>query len=154
MATSGVAAPHELQGCTKAEIASLEGRYGLRLPNTYRRYLELMGHRSRRLFTSDHMAVFYKHVLDLTDDVRTGPAPASFQLPPDAFVVAGRLSACWQFIRCDNADDSPVWVFDEIDWVITQCEPSVLDWLNTWCGSAEDAIRGGYFEIFPNGTTP
>src|SRR5262245_42845869 len=56
LAASNVATAQDLQGCTAAEIAGLEARYRLRLPASYRRYLELMGHRSGRLFTSDHLA--------------------------------------------------------------------------------------------------
>jgi hypothetical protein len=159
MAASGIADQHELRGCTSEEIAFLEAYYGRRLPHSYRRYLELMGHKSGKLFTSDHMAVFYKYVLELTDDfsiqLRSGARlPATFQLPTDAFLIAGRLGETWQFIRCGDANDSPVWTFSEQDWVIAETHASVLDWLTTWCGIADDAIAGGYFELYPNGTTP
>src|SRR5215475_15319535 len=69
LAASNVATTQDRQGCTAAEIAGLEARYRIRLPASYRRYLELMGHRSGRLFTCDHMAVFYRDVLEMTDDV-------------------------------------------------------------------------------------
>jgi SMI1 / KNR4 family (SUKH-1) len=167
MATSAVAEKRDLRGCTADEIASLESRYRLSLPKSYRRYLELMGHQSGRMFTSDHLAVFYKHVRDMTADfrvLRTGlghdryagniTAPENFQLPPDALLIAGRLDAAWQFIRCSDVDDSPVWIFNEGDWNITQTNPSVVDWLNTWCGIAEDAIASGYFRENPAGTAP
>jgi len=167
LVASNVATTQDLHGCTAGEIAWLEARYHLRLPGSYRRYLELMGHRSGRLFTCDHMAVFYRDVLEMTDDVCTrrikagevresgdGWAPLAFSLPSDALLVAGRLDAQWQFIRCADQADSPVWHFGEDDWSIRQVHVSVLDWLNCWCGIAEEAIAGGYFERYPNGTTP
>jgi len=167
MAKSKVAGKTDLLGCNSREINELEQRYGIELPLSYRRYLELMGHRSGRLFTSDHMAVFYSYVLEMTDEVRTrriSPgkelyagdtrAPESFKLPPDAILIAGRLDAAWQFIRCTDGDDSPVWYFDENEWLIKQSDASVLDWLNCWCGIAEEAIKSGYFLQNPSGTTP
>jgi SMI1 / KNR4 family (SUKH-1) len=157
MAKSSIADINDLKGCTAQEIATLETRYGLTLPNSYHRYLALMGHRSGRLFTCDHMAVFYSYVIELTDDFNTCPnlrAPSNFRLPPDAFIIAARLGAAWQFIRCSNSDDSPVWYFDENEWIIKETDCSVLDWLNTWCGIAEDAIAQGYFDVYPSGTTP
>ena len=109
LVSSNVATTQDLQGCAASEIAALEARYHLRLPGSYRRYLELMGHRSGRLFTCDHMAVCYRDVLEMTDDVYTrriragevlgssdGRAPLGFSLPSDALLVAGRLDAQWQ----------------------------------------------------------
>jgi SMI1 / KNR4 family (SUKH-1) len=167
MTQLGVANRINMRGCSRAEIAFLEKRYGLALPSSYRCYLELMGHQSGRLFTSDHIAALYNHVCDLTDDFRirrlgsgeeqrTGNmrAPSTFHLPTDALIVAGRLDAAWQFIRCRDADDSPVWTFDEDTWEIAETHASVLDWLITWCGVAEDAIASGYFRTYPKGTTP
>ena len=42
-----VALPSDLGGCSSSEIAAIEARYGLRLPATHRRFLEVMGQRSR-----------------------------------------------------------------------------------------------------------
>jgi hypothetical protein len=78
----------------------------------------------------------------------------AFSLPSDALLVAGRLDEQWQFIRCTDQTDSPVWHFGEDDWSIRQVHASVLDWLNCWCGIAEEAIASGYFEQYPSGTTP
>ncbi len=70
MERSKVATSSHVVGCTEQEIASLEARYGLRLPATYARYLRVMGHKSGRLFTSDHMAVSFRHVLEMTAEER------------------------------------------------------------------------------------
>jgi hypothetical protein len=164
MAASLVAAPDALRGCSETEIVAIEARYKLRLPATYRHYLKVMGHRSGRLFTSDHMAVFYPYVLEMTDDLRrdrlapntdgSPPPPVGFSLPADAFVIAGRLGAAWEFIHCSGDDNPAVWHFDENKWTIKQSHPSVLDWLEAWCTAAEEAIASGYYVDSPNGTTP
>jgi hypothetical protein len=161
---SRVAAPADLVGCTPGEIAALEARYGARLPRAYRRYLEVMGHRSGRLFTCDHAAVFYPYVLAMTAEMRqqwaeaqaedgSGPPP-EFELPGDALLIYGRLGEQFEFIRCGRQDDSPVWYFNTWGWQVRQTESSVLAWLESWCGEAEGAIASGYFDLYPEGTTP
>jgi hypothetical protein len=67
---SRVAGTADLVGCTPGEVEALEARYGIRLPLAYRRYLEVIGQRSGRLFTCDHAAVFYPHVLAMTAEQR------------------------------------------------------------------------------------
>jgi hypothetical protein len=164
LASAGVAQRSDLRGCSHAEIAALEARYAVRLPDTYRRYLELMGHSSGRLFTHDHMAVFYRYVLEITGEMRhvrltqhsnpDDPPPPGFAIPDDAIFIAARLGASWEFIRCTSDADSPVWQFDEGRWTIVQSHASVLDWLNAWCTAAEDAIADGYFDQNPKGAAP
>lgn len=155
MAASDIAARPGLRGCSAAEIRALEARYGLSLPDTYRRYLAVMGHASGRLFTSDHMAVFYPHVLDMTADCRREIfSPAGFDLPQDALLIAGRLSSQWEFIRCGDLKNSAVWYVREDEWQVRQSHASVLDWLESWCGIAEEAIASGYFKQNPRGTAP
>jgi hypothetical protein len=109
-----------------------------------------MGHRSGRLFTSDHMAVLYSYVVEMTADRRRkwaghtsddeGGPPSTFQLPPDALLIASRLGEQFEFIRCNRQDDSPVWYFNDWEWEIRQSHSSVLGWLECWCAAAEQAI--------------
>jgi hypothetical protein len=159
-----VAAPTDMVGCGEDQIEALEARYGIRLPPTYRRYLEVMGHRAGRLFSWDHAAVFYQHVLSMTAELRReweeawtterdGPPP-EFELPADALVIYGRLGDQFQFIRCDGQDDPPVFYFNTWEWEVLENAPSVMTWLENWCAGAEDAIAEGYFEHYPDGTTP
>ena len=146
------------RGCSASEIAALEQRYSVRLPATYRLYLETMGHGAGRLFRHDHLAVALVHVLDMTDHVRARMAAhgAAHPLAPDTVIILGRLDAYFQFIRCDHNEDSPVWALDECDWQ-PHSQPihaSLLDWLEFWCGEVENAIREGYFDWLPGGTRP
>jgi SMI1 / KNR4 family (SUKH-1) len=166
MAASGVALSRDVRGCTDAEIAALEQRYGVLLPKSYRWFLATMGHASGRLFTSDHIAASYPHVFAITADLRARlagyrpddrfdtPRPVGFQLPPDAFFIASRLASQWQFIRCNDGYESPVWMFRDGDWTVRQTHSSVTAWLQGWCEAAEAAIASGYFEQNPRGTAP
>ena len=110
------------------------------------------------------MAVSYEHVLAMTGDARrlraecnpedgSGP-PAEFELPAEALLIAGRLGDQFEFIRCDGGDDSPTWYFNTWEWRPRESHPSVLAWLEAWCGEAERAIADGYFARSPGGTTP
>lgn len=164
MERSGVASLSQLVGCSEQEVAALEARYRLHLPEAYRVYLRVMGHNSGRLFTCDHMAVFYRYVLEMTAEQRqiwaesnaedgSGPPP-SFDFPADGLLIAGRLGDQFEFIRCHGEDDSPVWYFNDWDWQVRESKPSVFAWLETWCEEAERAIASGYFNRFPGGTTP
>jgi hypothetical protein len=166
MERSGVAFPEQLIGCSPSEIAALEARYSLRLPYSYRRYLEVMGHKSGKLFKHDHMAVTYPYVFAMTADQRElwaewrrahgrhPPPPPGFEFPEDALLIAGRLGEQFEFIRCSGQEDVPVRYLHNYRWQTRETHPSVLQWLECWCEAAEKAIARGYFNEYPDGTNP
>ena len=159
MASSHIATVTDLVGCSEIEIAALEVKYQIQLPHTYKKYLQIMGHRSGRLFTFDHMAVFYSYVLGMTGDLRQewlaeNVPPEKFSLPADALIISGRLGEQFEFIRCTGGEDSPIWYFNTWEWNIRESQSSVITWLALWCGESEKAVASGYFEQNPNGTTP
>jgi hypothetical protein len=131
-----------------------------RAPDSYRSYLGAMGLRSGKLFATDHVAVFYRDVLNLTSDFPRNwaedgtPPPPSFQLPADALVISARLGEQFEFIRCVDGRDSPVWYFNSWDWQIRESHPSVMAWLDAWRAEAVRAIASGYFAQNPRGTSP
>lgn len=147
-----------LVGCTDVEIATLESKYGVTLPATYRSYLTVMGHNSGRLLTHDHYAATYAHVLDMTGQCREDrnefPDCGLPALPPDALVIVGRLGEQFMMIRCNASNDSPVWYFNEYGNEVKESYRSVLDWLESLADESQSAIRGGYYDRFPNGTRP
>jgi SMI1 / KNR4 family (SUKH-1) len=158
MHSSQIAKTSDLRGCSEAEIAALEHKYQLQLPLSYRRYLQLMGHHSGRLFSSDHIAVFYPYVLNMTEELQQWRSPdyevpANFSLPDGSLLIAGRLGEQFEFIRCGEQEDS-VHYFNTWNWQIRCSYPSVLAWLEAWCGYAEEAIASGYFAQHPLGTGP
>jgi hypothetical protein len=74
-------------------------------------------------------------------------------LPGDALLIYGHLEQ-FEFIRCGGQDDSPVWYFNTWEWQVRQTEACVLAWLESWCIEAEWTIASGYFDLYPEGTTP
>lgn len=151
MAVSGVAVAGDLVGCTPEEIAALEARYGVRLPHTYRRFLEVMGRHAGRLFQHDSTLAFYPDVRGLTAEYREGyeddpEVPGALVLPPDALIIAEREGDYFDFIRCTDPHDSPVWKFDVYRWTPVERHASVPGFLEAWCEAAEWAIGQGYFD--------
>ena len=155
---TGVAAKSDLVGCSGTEIEQLETRYSVTLPASYRWYLTTMGKRSGRLFTHDHLAVYFSDVLSMTAEHREREIEFAdktwVELSSDALIIAGRLGEQFQFIHCTDPEDSPVWYFNEWDKQVARSKQSILDWLNSCCDDAQRAIARGYYDWIPNGTSP
>lgn len=146
--SSGVASQADLVGCSDQEIARVEAKYRVTLPTSYRLFLRTMGHKSGRLFTHDHVRASYADVIGMTEERgASGALPES-----DVLVILSRLREQWLFIRCSGGNDAPVMYYGEGDVKPRESHASVLDWLETWCEEAEEAIRDGYYESFPEGT--
>jgi SMI1 / KNR4 family (SUKH-1) len=129
--SSHIATAADLVGCSAIEITTLEAKYQIQLPHTYKKYLQIMGHQSGRLFTFDHMAVSYPYVLSMTEDIRQEWAsenlpPENFSLPADALIISGRLGEQFEFIQCTGEEDSPVWYFNTWNWNVKESQPSLI----------------------------
>ena len=149
MAKSNVASADELQGCTSAQIAAIEKRYSVRLPNTYRRYLEVMGRKSGRLFTHDYLSTDYRFALRGTAEVRKQLVEweSGFEIPPDAFVILGRDAEQYNFIRCNDVEDSRVWAIDLGEERVRsrRFRTSVVGWLRAWANEAAEVVASGWY---------
>ena len=154
-----IATRGDLLGCTKAEIAALESKYDIELPRSYRRFLELMGHASGRLFRYDHFATAYEYVIDMTAQQRGDFAEdgeleqLNALIGPSDLLILGRLGEQYYFIRCNNPDDSAVYYFNNSEMATRRVYQSVLDYLNAIADECCEAIQGGYFDN-SEGTCP
>ena len=152
---AGLLSSRPLRGCARSEIEYLEHKYGLRLPSGYRRFLELAGHESGLLFRWDYLAVSFEHVSGLTEDeqarLREDGSPP---LPADAFIICGRLSEQFEFIRTEQGDASPVWYYAEWKPSPTINYSSFAEWLAAKLERAIKAQASGYFARYPQGTEP
>lgn len=73
------------------------------------------------------------------------PDEERVELPKDALIIAGRLGEQFQFIRCNDSCDSPVWYFNERELGIKQSHPNVIAWLYSFADEAQQAIANGYY---------
>ena len=147
---SEIALPSDLEGCSGAEIAALESKYGLRLPSVYRRFLRTMGRQCGWLFACEQAAVDYLHILDLTKELRESLGAQDPELngriPPDAFFILASLDEVDMFIRCEEGQDPPVYILNTEERTIEPAYGSVTEWLEAACETAEEGIAEGYLD--------
>ena len=137
---TGVARPDQLQGCSAAEIAALEAKYVIALPDTYRRFLEVMGHSAGQLFAHDRVEVSYPRVLQMTEEQwrwhRDEPEEQPVALPDDALIILGRFDEQFQFIRCQGTPEAAVYYYEMGEPAAQHWSPSLVTWLHAWCDEA------------------
>jgi len=119
-------------GCTESEIQTLAGKYDLVLPESYHRFLSLMGHDAGRLTKYGEYDFDYNTVLNLTADKRRfatddGDRDALDRVVgPGDLIVLTRLGDYQLFIRCDGGADSEVWYYFSDDFRSDVAYPSVF----------------------------
>jgi hypothetical protein len=151
---SRVASRQTMAGCLDEEVARLEQRYQVRLPESYALFLRLMGHRAGNLVGREELDLYYPDVLRLTAEERgfwaevraEDPGATIVELPPHALLICGRYGEQFQFIECTHQDDSPVFYFNHWDLAIRQVEDSVFGFLEAMRADAEHWIRQGLRE--------
>lgn len=130
----GVAAPDAIVGCTPAEIAGLEARYGS-FPESYRAVLGVMGRRAGNFIRHGEFWIF----ADQLDAVNRagwecvadyGGEGLVLDVPRDAIFISARYGADHpHFLRAGHADDSPVWAINADNGTVSRPCPSVWDWI-------------------------
>ena len=75
-------------------------------------------------------------------------------LTADAFIICGRLGEQFEFITCEQGNESPVWYYSQ--WAPTAKIEfgSFTEWLNAQLEGALEALNDGYFLRYPQGTEP
>jgi hypothetical protein len=121
MYASGVARPGDLRGCSAPEIAALEQRHGLALPQSYSLFLSTMGHATGKLGNLGEFDLSYGDALKLNGEtVEAWRASESASnrsyasaFPAQGLVFCARLgNPDYWLIVCRGQDDSPVIHFD------------------------------------------
>ena len=97
--------------CTEDEIEELESRFGVRLPESYKKFLRLMGWGPRRFLESDHWDAFYPELLGMGRGEEY--EEVCEDLPEDYFVFASRLSYHLFFVADGRSEDPPVYSFGD-----------------------------------------
>lgn len=151
LARDGIAQREQLRGCSSAEIDLLERNYKLKLPASYRRYLEVMGHETGRLFRYDYFTAHFEDVLRMTAEERDYSrdegtlADMRHALGGNGLLIVGRLTHQYFFIRCAGGADAAVSYVESGDWKPRAAYPAVLDLLNAIADECAEAVRDGYF---------
>jgi hypothetical protein len=117
----------DLLPCSAEDIAVLESRHGVALPESYKAYLRRMGRRVGDFFTADHFFADYERVLR---KLGTKCAAEYEFLPAGAFVFATRMGDYYAYFVADGAsDDPPIYGWDD-DGEIKWQAKSFWDWFD------------------------
>jgi ankyrin repeat protein len=99
-----------LEPCSDEEISHLEQTFGVNLPESYKKFLRLMGRGERYFLECDHWDAFYPELLQMGQGEQYKKRCAG--LPDDYFVFAQRLSVSLFFVADGTDDDPPIYSFD------------------------------------------
>ncbi len=116
MVSAGYARTDEIRGCTPEEVAGIEARFGLRLPQVYREFLLAMGRGAGRFFRGTD--VFYPTVFELRQwaEELLEECRQPFALAGDAFVFLMHQGyELGYFHTGSGEDDPPLYRYVECD---------------------------------------
>ena len=156
----GLLAASDLIGVSPRELDRLEARRGLLLPYAYRRFLELAGAKRCRLYSYNHFGVEFPLIkkyraADVWKIAQTFALDLKTRAP-DLFPITGHLGDTYWLVRTtpqERALDALVFCVSEFAEP-RLAYPSVLGWLEAFAEEALQALRRGYFNFSPNGTSP
>lgn len=133
IAASPTATPGGIEGCSIDEIAALEGRYGIRLPQSYKDVLGAIGRRADGFLDREEFDFFHDQLLTLTEraiDQADDDAPS---FAANTFFIRGRYLEQFEFIVCEGGEDAPVYYWNIDDDAPAQVFPSIRAWLEAIC---------------------
>ena len=102
---AGLAQPDEIVGCNTEEIESVEAKFDIKLPQTYREWLEIMGRGAGHYLAGSD--TFYPDILQLreyAEELLTENGNP-FSLSPDAFVFL--MHQGYQFLYFNTTPEHP-----------------------------------------------
>jgi hypothetical protein len=125
-------------GCSLDDIAALEQRYDIVLPEDYRAVLLALGRRADGFLDREEFEFYYDQLLDLTQKVRELVGRRSTlhrypDLPMSAFVIRARYLEQFELILCSAGEKTPVHYFNTHNGAIVPVYSSVASWLETLC---------------------
>jgi len=91
--------------CPAGAIEQLERKFDVILPESYRRFLRIMGAGAGGFLETDHWDAFYPYLLDMGQQEEY--AERCDNLPDKYFVFASRLAGVYLFFIADGTDDDP-----------------------------------------------
>lgn len=146
---TGIVGAISRRGCSDEEIAALESKYRVKLPQSYRRFLEVMGKNAGLLFRHDQHVADYNYVLAGKEDYleefagleTEGKSCDLSHLTDDALIIGQRHGYSFHMIRCNDPVDSPVWVFLDDGADFRQVSKSFVEYMYDWCWFAQQAIQ-------------
>jgi SMI1 / KNR4 family (SUKH-1) len=139
----------EILGCSEDEISSLERKYNIQLPQSYKEFLRKMGKNSSRLVDRNEFAIEYDDVMRMTEEQRQlidecklesdqlGLEEGILELPDNALLILCRLPTCeFYLIEANGGEDSQVFYCGDDNKIIKEFN-SFWDVLNMFIGGLQ-----------------
>jgi hypothetical protein len=132
-----LATENRVEGCSEAEVASIERTFGLTLPRAYRAFLLRMGKAAGEFWTGTNYQ--FPELLELreTAEALLIEGGARWQLGAPDFVFAVHQGYQFLFFRTGTSDDPEVFHYLEGDEGARSVAPSFSAWL---AGCVDDEI--------------
>ena len=111
--SSNIATNQNIEGIPANFYKVLEKRYRLKLPDSYREFLENFGASAGSL--KEDIDLYFHEIQDDTELVRSDLEGDELQLPDNAFVFCSRHGEQFLFFKCDGSNDPPIYYY--ADWV-------------------------------------
>ena len=130
MYSSELSKPDEVIGCSKDEISAIEAKFGLKLPASYRAFLERMGKCAGWLLEGSDF--YYPDLLECRkaaeDLLKDDPA---FELKETDFVFLQHQGYQFLFFNAAGSEDPPVFRFVEGEKQALKVADNFSSWLAT-----------------------
>jgi hypothetical protein len=108
---NGYGPREQIEGCTEAELKSLERRYNVTLPEAYKSCMRHIGRSNGGFLSGSKFS--YPAVELQTEFAREIAAEnaTNFEFPEDAFVFCGLQGYAFDCFRTEEGEDPPVYLF-------------------------------------------
>ena len=113
LVASGVVLAADLRPCTGDDINTLEAALGVRLPESYRAFLSLMGRGAGDFLVTDHWTAYFDDLVALNRDVHSDRDLDGAVVPPDCVCFATRMGEVYLFVVANGSVDPPVLFWNE-----------------------------------------
>ncbi|MEM8830306.1 MAG: ankyrin repeat domain-containing protein [Cyanobacteria bacterium P01_G01_bin.19] len=145
----------QLIPCSEAEIADLEARNRVKLPESYKKFLRIMGKGAGHFLKSDHWEIFYSDFDDWLgvdfykipeaeyQEYTQAEIDFSLSIPSNFFVFATRLGDFPLGFFADGKDDDP-------DIYLWEHESEIKFWGKTFWKFFQEMVEYYEFHCDPN----
>ncbi|MBC3907921.1 SMI1/KNR4 family protein [Undibacterium umbellatum] len=125
-------------GISAKEIELIEQKYSIRLPKSYKDFLQQCGI-SAGLFSRD-ISFFYDDVLYMWDSFGEAVREwgVSFSLPENAFLFSEYQGGSYHYFICDGNDNPPIFAFSEANPVPIQISSGFVEYIKDSISAYQD----------------
>lgn len=138
----------ELSGCDDNQLKDIEDKYQVKLPESYKHILKIIGHNAGGLIDTKEFDFYYKDILKMTEEVVTERDEIDAEedgdplitLPDKTFFILGRYEEQYHFIVADGGEDTEVYYYNFDKDSYEKDFDSVWEWIFSVVGSTTKTL--------------